>query len=301
MSHKLSDTVDKILQTDISSHHYGVPKLNHVNYNLSGNPSIGPDGEYTQKYFSFINQLQELSYYHELKNLRATQTYAIENEYEQIIDKLSLSDAEPSQVLKSLQGHEFFKNTVLSEYLLATVPILKSLFHIDSNLTGLEVNISNNLERLFDVKNTGKLGNIMTLILSFEDDGDAMDLAATVRSGGHSLEQIRPILQQLTVESENIKGKINQIKLLINDEVDEVSIRRQFKVIINDWRKIIATSNFLPNFITNLPLNWYEDEECFKIIEFCGDIRQKIELHLQVLNDDNIDDIDIKDILMLEI
>ncbi|WEJ93797.1 hypothetical protein PSN45_001272 [Yamadazyma tenuis] len=314
MSQELSKAVDQFLAyTDIQSQHYGVPVFSHVRYGAAGDkPKHMADAEYTQKYNHFIKTLDTLSYYHEMKQLRDEQLSSIDTEYEYVIGQLPIVSESPSheEVLTLLKRQISLKtDTLLNSYLQVMVPILRSLFHVDSNLTSSEINISRNLKFLFSKENENSSSNIHKLMQEYNINNQLSDIfAESTKDLADLYETIRPKLIEVNrlikdieqAKSDNLIKKSAAIKESLSS-LDEKTARRKFSSLIKEWITIVSLANFLPNFIMCLPLNWYDDKVCFSIIKHCGKISEQFDNYLHLINKNKFEDLTIDDLLMIDL
>lgn len=308
MTDELSSAIDKFFShTEIQTRHYGVPKLNIVPFNDKvTHPNDSSDAEYTSHYSTFLTNLNQLSYLHELKQLKSEPLELINIEYDDIVSKLPIvqEDVQVKDVIELLHQLIHVKtDLILNSYLQLTVPILRTIHSKNPSITTSEVSISNNLALMFSKDNSGLSSNINMLIKDYKSTEELIDKLTDMNQALDQLyDTLGPELKEINelgLQIKLLKSEILIRQADLNMSKTEKSIRKDFNKLINNWSTIISLSNFLPNFIMCLPVNWFEDKVCLSVIKQCGKISEQFDNYLRIINRDNIKDVTLDDLMTI--
>lgn len=310
MSDDLSKVVDKFfVSTGIQNHNYGIPSIK--NASLSSQRDIFPkELKYTNSYQELTTKLNRLIYLNEMKQLNSEFSSTIEDKYQSIVNDEQFGFGDTNDYdniinFFTIQNNFIKTNKLLNEYLQVTLPILRSIHHIETEITTSEANLSKNLSILFSSLNLELTSNINRLMKEYNDNNQLERELIRLRvESDKVLQQLRPKLMkinELNNQITQLKSTLNERKLdnIINSSLNETNLRKEFMKLVDHWNRIAILTDFLPSFIMTLPINWYDTEVTKDIIDQCGTIATEINDYRQKIT--NVDDMNINDLLMIEL
>lgn len=310
MSDDLSKVVDKFfVSTGIQNHNYGIPSIK--NASLSSQRDIFPkELKYTNSYQELTTKLNRLIYLNEMKQLNNEFSSTIEDKYKSIVNDEQFGFPDTNDYdniinFFTIQNNFIKTNKLLNEYLQVTLPIIRSIHHIETEITTSEANLSKNLSILFSSLNLELTSNINRLMKEYNDNNQLEQELVRLRvDSDQVLQQLRPKLMkinELNNQITQLKSTLNEHKLdnIVNSSLNETSLRKEFVTLVDNWNRIAVLTDFLPSFIMTLPINWYDTEVTKDIIDQCGTIAAEINDYRQKIT--NVNDMNINDLLMIEL
>lgn len=310
MSDDLSKVVDKFfVSTGIQNHNYGIPSIK--NASLSSQRDIFPkELKYTNSYQELTTKLNRLIYLNEMKQLNNEFSSTIEDKYKSIVNDEQFGFPDTNDYdniinFFTIQNNFIKTNKLLNEYLQVTLPIIRSIHHIETEITTSEANLSKNLSILFSSLNLELTSNINRLMKEYNDNNQLEQELVRLRvDSDNVLQQLRPKLMkinELNNQITQLKSTLNEHKLdnIVNSSLNETSLRKEFVTLVDNWNRIAVLTDFLPSFIMTLPINWYDTEVTKDIIDQCGTIAAEINDYRQKIT--NVNDMNINDLLMIEL
>ncbi|KAK6456992.1 uncharacterized protein RJT20DRAFT_36328 [Scheffersomyces xylosifermentans] len=311
MSEELSKLCDDILaSTSILSHNYGIPSLRKSNHSSTSNTVAALESQYTDLYRELTTKANELLYLSKLEELQMAPDRQIEEQYDQIVKELPL--VEPKDLESFLRVHNQTVKTeqLLNNFMQTIVPTIRAIHQAREDLTSTEVNILNNLNELYSIKD-GKKGLEFQLAQEHEIRRLENETYSELDNELSSLltSDIKPKLQELNSINQELSTKSDQLaeakkqQIEADEAVDDQelqSIKARYTELVKKWKYLSKICEFLPSFITTLPINWFNDKTLFDIIRDCEKLAERLEKYQSIVNVNTIDEFDVKDLMLLE-
>lgn len=308
MSEELSKCVDQFLSyTDIQSHQYGVPSVDGISF-TDQNDIYEQEIQYRHLYDAFLQKVNRLIYLNELKSLKHESLGIVEQEFDGIVQKLPITAKQDYQEIiryLRLQNDQVKTKSLLNTYLQITLPILKSIHHLDFESIASEKSISDSLSILFSKLNQNLDSNVNSLMQTYKLAHDKSIQLNNLRSEvSRLLEELSPKLTTLyqydrDLSDINSETYSNNTELLRDTNFNQVQIRNKFNQLLLHWTTISILLTVIPNFIMCLPVDWFSDKICLNIIEQCGEISDEFDKYHRLINQKSMNDMNINDLLMI--
>lgn len=324
MSDELARVCDSLLiSTSILDHHYGIPdiKENQVKF-ASNNSTLELETKYHELYDEFCHKLNKLTYLNKLNELNKQSNDNIEQQYHEFVnnklDKIPfIHDSQDDEIAKlksirqfyQLQIDTFKTNLLLNNYLQISLPILRSIHHLDIGVTTTELNMSQNLSALYSKTEADSNANINRLIKEYSlSNSNIHELdSLTETTLKLVLEELQPKLKHFNDTNIDLKSqhkklidvKESQIKKLLDDSNDD--IHNKFANLVNQWAHLSVICDFLPGFIISLPIDWYQDKGLQKIMKDCETISQKLSKYQLIININTLKNSKLEDLFMIDL
>lgn len=311
MSSDLSMACDNLLnQTSILSHSFGIPQLaSSISTTRQNKSKVAKlEQQYYTLHHELTNKLNTLVYTKNLNSLQDDDD--IDNQYTTVKNSLPLVDEDDLESFLKVHNSTIKTEQLLNNYLQTILPILRSIHHSKDDLTSSELNIHNNLQKLYSLGETGTKGSMFQLMDSFNKSiSESQTYSIKVLELSKMLaEEVRPQLVLYHDVSNQMYSKSNHListkESLINSQVDKsqhhLQIRDTYLELVEKWDYLGKLCQFLPMLISCLPVNWFNDEDLFKIIQDCEMMSEKLERYQLVINVNTIRGLSPRELLMIE-
>lgn len=300
MSSELSLACDDLLShTSILSHSFGIPQL--ASSSIASKSKVAKlELHYYSLHHELMNKLNLLVYTKKLHSLDDD----IEEEYAAVKESLPLVDEDDLESFLSVHNSTVKTEQLLNNHLQTIVPILRSIHHSNDDLTSSELNIHANLQKLYSLD--GERGSTFRLMQSFATSvSESHTYSSKLTQLSELLsEKVRPelaryqdITSQITAKSSHL---ISAKEALIDRDQTHLEIRGSYLELVEKWDYLAKLCQFLPMVITCLPVNWFNDEDLFAIIQDCEKMNDKLDHYQLVINVHTIKGLSPRELIMLE-
>ncbi|ODV78684.1 uncharacterized protein CANTADRAFT_7035 [Suhomyces tanzawaensis NRRL Y-17324] len=312
MSEELGKVSEHLLtSTSILSHTYGAPTYargeTYQGSDVIHDEIQSLETEYVNLYHELTTKSNRLLYLNRLQELESMSDASIQERYDQVKQKFHMIAPEKLEDFLKVQIQTVKTEAILNGLLQKALPVLRAIHQANKDLNSSEMDMLTNLEKLYAQK--GLNYDLMKKVESVEDSRNKYS-ENTVKLSNLIDTSLKPEIGTLQKLNEQLNEKsrsyiANKLERLGN-EMENVSskeqkqIQRSFQELVTKWDFLSKLCEFLPSFITSLPINWYADKDLFGIIQDCETIAERLARLQQILNVESISKYSIKDLMMLE-
>lgn len=297
----LTSVCDEILP-NLLNHEFGIPLM----WLLTTESQPELEKLYYETNANLSERLDELVYLNKTVELQKMSDEAIDELYEELLNKDQLRDIDEDKLEQFLLDQSQMKRqTLLQDFFPAALPILRAIHINNGSLTESEFVILNNLKKLYSRYNDHP-ANVKKLVTEYNLSIDLIDKRLNLMAEIEHLLKGDLALRMNEVSELGNEYKRAQLGLLnpektgIADKVETVKIEltKSLQSIGKKLRTISALCDLIPQLVLCHPSNWYNDQSLREIMFRCQNVSDSIP-DLAIF--DKLERLELEDLLKIDV